>query len=429
MTDPAAPGLDEDSCACADGARTTLGRRRLLQGAAGAMAFAGGGVLADAVMTPTYAAGSDGRVLVVLSQRGGSDGLSIVVPHAEKAYYAARPGIAVPRSRLLAPDVRFGLHPALKPVLPLWKDGRMAALHAVGLHAPNRSHFDALLEVEDADPRGRSRSGWLNRLVAGLSSPAGAMEGVQMGSMLLPASLRGGADTVAMDDPSSLTTPFAGTAQGTAVRAALKTLHGGGSGLAGGPAAAGREALAVVARGATVRSTYAQGVRRGVRYPASPLGQALRASSALIRSGVGVRAITVDSGDWDHHRALTGRLEGSLGDLASSVAAFFADLGPDASRVTLVTLSEFGRRVRQNGAGGLDHGYGNAVLVFGAGVRGGYHARWPGLDADDRVDGDLAVTTDYRHVLAEIVDRRFPEVDRSRVFPDAGRLRPLGFMR
>lgn len=426
MTSPLPAAPSETTCACTDGVRAGLDRRRLLQGAAGAAVFAGGGVLADAVMTPSYGAASDSRVLVVLSQRGGSDGLSIVVPHAERAYYAARPGIAVARSRLLVPDARFGLHPALAPVLPLWRDGRMAALHAVGLHAPNRSHFDALLEVEDADPRGRSRSGWLNRLVAALGSPAGALEGVQMGSSLLPASLRGGADTVALRDPSSLTTPYAGSARGTAVKAALRTLHAGSS---TAPAAAGREALAVVARGATVRSTYERGVRRGVRYPASPLGDALRASSALIRSGVGVRAITVDSGDWDHHRELSGRLERSLGDLASSVAAFFADLGPDASRVTLVTLSEFGRRVQQNGAGGLDHGYGNAVLAFGAGVRGGYHARWPGLDADERVAGDLAVTTDYRHVLAEIVDRRFPEVDRSRVFPDAGRLRPLGFMR
>lgn len=402
----------------------TISRRAVVGGAA--IAFAGGGLLADAVLTPTFAAGGSGRVLVVVSQRGGADGLSLVVPHAERAYYAARPGIAIPRSRLLAADHHFGLHPSLAPLLPLWRSGRMAAVHAVGMPSPNRSHFEAMLELEQADPRGSLRSGWLNRLVDGLHSSAGPLEGVQSGSTLLPQELRGSAPTIAVPDPFALQTPLAGAADGRAVRAALRRLHSGSDDAV---ARAGRQALAVVDRAAPVRKAYQPSRLSAAGYPSSPLGRALQAGAAFIRSGVGVRTLTVDSGDWDHHVGLSGRLEASTNDLARSLQAFFADLGDAASRVTVVTVSEFGRRLQQNGGGGLDHGYGGLMLVLGGGVKGGYYARWPGLAASRLVDGDLAVTTDYRHVLAEVVDRRFPEVDRSRIFPGAGRLRPLGFMR
>jgi len=143
-----------------------------------------------------------------------------------------------------------------------------------------------------------------------------------------------------------------------------------------------------------------------------------------------VRAIAVDSGGWDHHLNLTGSMTSAVGDLAGSVAAFFEDLGQaDGERVTVVTVSEFGRRLAENGAGGVDHGYGNAVLVLGAGVRGGrYYARWPTLSPGRQVDGDLAVTTDYRHVLAEVLRARFPSIDTTTVFPSAG-YRRTGFMR
>jgi uncharacterized protein (DUF1501 family) len=153
-------------------------------------------------------------------------------------------------------------------------------------------------------------------------------------------------------------------------------------------------------------------------YPDSDLGKALAGVSRVIRAGVGAEVITVDQGDWDHHTDLGtvewGELRRNASDLASSVAAFFADLGPAADRVTLVTLSEFGRRVKENDDYGTDHGYGNVMFVAGGGVRGGYHGRWPGLA--DTHDADLLVTTDYRSVLSEVVTRRFG-VSTAQVFP------------
>ncbi|MET0929619.1 MAG: DUF1501 domain-containing protein, partial [Aeromicrobium sp.] len=159
------------------------------------------------------------------------------------------------------------------------------------------------------------------------------------------------------------------------------------------------------------------------------LGKALKASALLIRSGAGVKAVAVDSGGWDQHVDVTWRVSETIKDLATCLNAFFVDLGAHADRVTVVTLSEFGRRLGENGARGLDHGYGNAVLALGAGVKGGrFYSRWPGLGMGKQVDGDLAVTTDYRSVLMEILRARFPAVNTSKVFPGV-RSSPFGFMR
>ncbi|WP_309650555.1 DUF1501 domain-containing protein [Nocardioides sp.] len=411
-----------DGCGCRD---YDLTRRSLLRGAG--VAGAAGvttSLVGDVLTASVFGAEPRGNVLVVLSQRGGVDGLSMVVPHAESAYYAARPSTAVPVGRLLHRDATFGLHPSLAPLSPLWRSGGFAAIHAVGLPAPNRSHFEAMEELEDADPGSRDRVGWLNRLIGALRQDE-LFEGVAVGSNVLPTSLIGPEDGLALSTPNSLATPYAGTALGTSVKRGLTEMYGTG----GRPVQeAGRQALALARRGGRYTEAAQEGPRQGAVYPGSPLGASLRDAAALIRSGLGVRAIAVDSGGWDHHVNVTGLMTSGLADLSGSLSAFFADLGRESSRVTVVTVSEFGRRLDENGSGGVDHGYGNAVLVLGAGVRGGrYYARWPTLSPGRQVEGDLAVTTDYRHVLGEIVRARFPSVDSSSVFPSAG-YRRTGFM-
>ncbi len=409
-------------CGCAD-YRTS--RRTVLKGIGGAVVTS----MVGSVFTSTaYGATTDGNVLVVLSLRGGCDGLSLVVPHGDPGYAAARPRIAVPTGALLAKDAMFGLHPALAPLVPMWSAGRFGAVQAVGLPQPNRSHFSAMEAVEDADPGSSARVGWLNRMVGvvGYDDPVDA---VQLGSPLLPTALVGPAPALALDTLRSAKLPGADTAaREAAVRASLRALW---SGQQGPMATAVSRTLETTTRLAPVASSVS-GPQNGATYPRGDLADALKDSAALIRAGVGVQTVTLDHGSWDMHTDLGtpewGEMKYMLNALASSLAAFFTDLGALGDKVTVVTMSEFGRTVRENGNSGTDHGYGNAMLLLGGGVRGGrVHGTWPGLGSGNLVDGDLAVTNDYRGVLAEVVASRFPTADLSTVFPGPQRA-PIGVM-
>ena len=412
-----------DDCGCPD--YTALSRRSMLRGTA--LAGAAGvatSLVGDVLTAAVFGAESHGNVLVVVSQRGGVDGLSMVVPHAEQAYYDARPTTAIAANRLLHADQTFGLHPSFEALSPMWKRDSFAVIQAVGLPIPNRSHFSAMEEIEDADPGSRERIGWLNRMIGALGDD-NLFEGVALGGAPLDVAEKLQTEALALASSSSLATPYADTDLGKGVRRGLREMYDGGRSPV---AAAGREALELARRGRQFSVEAERPPRNGALYPDSALGTSLRNSAALIRTGLGVRAIAVDSGGWDHHIGLSAAMTSGVADLAGSLAAFFDDLGPDARRVTVVTLSEFGRRLGENGAGGVDHGYGNAVLVLGAGVRGGrYYGRWPTLQSGKQVEGDLAVTTDYRHVLTEILQARFPAVDTTAVFPGSG-YRRTGFM-
>jgi uncharacterized protein (DUF1501 family) len=359
-----------------------------------------------------------GSVLVLLSLRGAADGLSLVVPHADPAYYAARPRLAVPHTSLLVPDAMFGLHPALAPLVPMWNAGRLAAVHATGMPVPNRSHFAAMEAIEDAAPGSTTRTGWLNRLLGDLPGTS-PLQGTALGSQI-PASLFGAQPAFVVDDVNDAKVAGADD-DGRRLRALQHAWSGNAR-----MGRAVRDAIAGSQQFGAARDLAAG--QPSTPYPDSDLGNALSDVSRVIRAGVGAEVITVDQGDWDHHTDLGtvewGELRRNAGDLASSVAAFFADLGPAADRVTLVTLSEFGRRVKENDDYGTDHGYGNVMFVAGGGVRGGYHGRWPGLA--DTHDADLLVTTDYRSVLSEVVTRRFG-VSTAQVFPSFAP-QPVGVM-
>lgn len=408
--------IPDSSRPCCDDFRATS-RRGFLRGSAAVGGAALVGVAHGTAFTETaYAAsGTADRVLVVLSMRGAADGLSLVVPHADPVYYAARPSIAVRADQLLARDAMFGLHPALAPLLPLWQAGRMAAVHATGLPVPNRSHFSAMEEVEDADPGSPERIGWLNRLV-GRNGTGSPLEAIQYGGGVPAMAMAGPQPTLASPDVDGIAlagpTDVAGAA---ARRAALRTAWAGAS----GPLATGMAAtLDVVDEFAAVRAIPAAPAH-GAAYPDNDLGRALGSAARTIRADVGAEVITVDHGSWDHHTWIGTTASGNLRSMADvfarSVAEFFTDLGPLADRVTLVTISEFGRRVVENASGGLDHGHGNVMFLLGAGVRGGrYYGSWPGLTRTS--DADLLVTTDYRQVLSEVVTTRLG-ASAAQVFP------------
>lgn len=408
------------SCGCPDydEARTALSRRALLGGtvlAGGAIALGpalgGSGPRAYAVTgrPATRLVSATGSVLVLLSLRGAADGLSLVVPHGDPTYYAARPRIGVPHTSLLAPDAMFGLHPALAPLLPMWNAGSLAAVHATGMATPNRSHFAAMEAIEDAAPGSTERNGWLNRLLGELPG-ASPLQGTAMGNQV-PTSLFGTQPAFVVDRVNDA--EVAGTeADGRRLASLQHAWKGNGR-----MGQAVRDAISGAETFGAARDLPAG--TPTTPYPGTELGQALSDVSRIVRAGVGAEVITVDQGDWDMHTDLGtlewGEMKRNAGDLAASIAAFFADLGPAADRVTLVTLSEFGRRVKENDDYGTDHGFGNVMFVAGAGVRGGrYYGSWPGLT--DSLDADLLVTTDYRSVLTEVVTRRFG-VSVAQVFP------------
>ena len=379
-----------------------MSRRSLLGGAA---ALAGAAtILGSAAITTSAAAITPATsVLVVLSLRGAADGLSLVVPHADPVYYEARPGIAVPADRLLASDAMFGLHPEMAPLLPLWNAGRLAAVHATGLPLPNRSHFSAMEEVEDADPGSDVRSGWLNRLI-GTDPSRSPLQGFDVGGGVVPTSLYGEQPVMSAGDVDRVRIPGDDKWDTTGGRRrSLHTLWDDQTGPLGN---AMRSTFGALDNFTPAR----EAASHADSYPSTDLGRALAEVARVIRGNVGVEVVTVDQGDWDMHSDLGGAERGwmvnNVRDLAKSLAAFLGDLGDQASKVTVVTISEFGRRVVENASRGLDHGYGNVMLVAGAGVKGGkYYGSWPGLTADD--DADLLVTTDYRSVLAEVVATRF----------------------
>ncbi len=422
MTTETTTEVTMDVCGC------EVSRRGLLAGTAAA-AFAGlAGTQLDTGLAfaadPSYA----GDVFVLLSLRGGFDGLSAVVPAGDPAYYAARPGIAVPKSRLIGGDAFFGLNPGLAPLLPYWTAGQLAAVHAVGQPAPNRSHFAAMEDLERAAPGTSIRTGWLNRMlgVLGASDP---FQAVMVGSAMPARLFAGAAPSLGLTGVDDL--KLAGDGPGAPLAATMAKIYQGAPDALAHPAARLAGALTT---GAGLR---AEGYRpsNGAVYPDTELGAALRDVARLIKSDVGLLSAAVDSGDWDMHENLgTATAGGLMFDhlraLATALAAFTADLGPAGlNRVTLITISEFGRRVTENGSGGLDHGYGNAMFVLGGNVKGGrVYGRWPGLTENRLRDGDLAVTTDYRSVIGEILRDRCGLADLNGVFPGA-RPSALGIVR
>ena len=415
-------------------AATQLSRRRLLQGmAAAAGAGMATSVFGDAFRQTAFAATTGGNVLVVISLRGGIDGLGMVVPHGDPAYYTARPTIAVPRESLVAQDAFYGLHPQLAPLGWLFSAGELAAVQAVGLQVPNRSHFSAMEEVEDADAGSVERRGWVNRMI-GLDGEDDPTDAIHLTSSIVPTMLSGLEPAVAVNrigDVALVGADDGDKAEWAARRRTqLDLMWEGGS---GGVHGAYRSAVRTVDKLAPVaRSTYSPQVAYPRAWPAVGLSDAMKDTAQLIKADIGTEVVSIDYGSWDMHNdygtLAWGDMQRMVGGFASVLDAFMRDLGDLRSRVTVVTISEFGRRIKENGNRGLDHGWGNMMLVAGGGVKGGaYYGTWPGLGTGTQVDDDLQVTTDYRNILGEVISRRFPDRSVSGVFPGLS-YAPLGLM-
>ncbi len=394
------------TCTCD---RRDLLRRGLAAGAGASLPFL---LPRVAFAAPGEEAGRDTLVCVFL--RGGMDGLSAVVPHGDAAYHDARARTRVRDDEVLDIDGYFGLHPALAPLQPLWDDGLVGAVHAAGSPDPTRSHFDAMDYMERGTPGDTSRpDGWLARH---LLRSAGATPFEAIGvARSLPMSLRGYAPALAI---ASLEEFHLDAPDGDldAVSEALAAMYDGSDD------ALSAEAARTFATVAELAERVPTTDRRGAEYPRGDLGDGLRQVASLVHADVGLQVACVDMGGWDLHESMgdasDGRMAGLLTELGSALAAFAQDLGDRLGDVTLVTMSEFGRRVRENGSGGTDHGHGNVMLLLGGGVRGGaVHGTWPGLSPDALDRGDLAITTDYRDVLGEVLARRRAEDDLSEVFP------------
>ena len=392
-----------------------LDRRQLLQGAALAplcgLVGPGLGTRVAFADAPAY----DGDVLVVLSLRGGFDGLSAVVPAGDPDYYAKRPTLGVPRAALLPVDTMWGLHPALQPLYPLWQAGSFGAVTAVGQVNPTRSHFEATEEMERAAPSSSLRTGWLDRAL-GLRGIGSVFQAVQAGASSPGQQLTGPAPELSLGTLDDFGLSAAGDARELhRWSAALNSLY------AASPLAApARSAVSAIG---TVAQLKAQGYTPGASYDeTSTLAVALRDVARLIKTGLGLQVAAVDYGDWDMHAGLgtvdAGRMHDHLTELANALAAFVQDLGTLMGKVTVVTMSEFGRRVEENDSSGVDHGHGNTMLLLGGSVIGGtVHGTWPGLHDDALDDGDVAGTTDYRVVLAEVLRKRCGQPSLDQVFP------------
>ncbi len=316
----------------------------------------------------------------------------------------------------------------MAPLQWMWDSGELAAVHAVGMEAPNRSHFLAMEEIEDADPTSSVRRGWVNRMI-GLDSSPVPYDAVNLGNPITPTSLVGSSPVLSTGTLDSIVLEGATGDYKTRRRTGLSTMWNNAPGPLG---TAARSALTTTKQlSRVVTSTYKPSVTYPDAWPATGLSDALKDTAHLIKSDVGTEVVTIDYGSWDMHSdygtTAYGDMQSMVGGFARVVSAFMNDLGPLRSRVTLLTISEFGRRVAENGNRGLDHGWGNMMLLMGAGVQGGrYYANWPGLGSGSLQDGDLQVTTDYRNVLGEVVSSRFGRTA-TEVFPGLT-YRPLGVM-
>ena len=359
------------------------------------------------------------KVLVTVFQRGAVDGLNMIVPFGEKAYYQARPSIAIAKpgetGGAVDLDGFFGLHPRMASLQPYFKRGELAIVNATGSNDPTRSHFDAQDYMESGTPgRKSTRDGWLNRyLHAREHEEASAFRAVSL-TQQLPRALQGTAPALAIDQLGRF--GLRAGDRGDMMQSSFEAQY----------AAAADSLLKPTSKEAFDALRQLESVdlakytpQNGAVYPNSGYGQALKQIAQLIKANMGLEVAFAESGNWDHHANEGPQIANRLDDLASGIAAFAQDLGDGMADVMVLTMSEFGRTVSENGARGTDHGHGNAMLLLGGDVKGGkVYGKWPGLEREQRYEGrDLAITTDFRDVFAEVLGGHLGAKDINSVFP------------
>src|SRR5437762_1533828 len=363
------------------------------------------------------------KTLIAIFQRGAVDGLNVVVPYGEHSYYDLRPNIAIPKpdggaESAINLDGYFGLHPSLSSFKPLWDSKRLAIVHASGSPDSTRSHFDAQDYMESATPGVKStQDGWLNRyLQSKTGSERSLFRAVSM-TQNMPRAMQGKAPTLAISNLADFSiragqssAAIQGGFEAIYDQTVNDALHG-----------TGKETFEAINYLKQVNPAQFK-PENGANYPNTPFGNALRQIAQLIKGGVGLEVAFADIGGWDTH-VNEGNQQGQLSNLlrqfSQAIAALYTDLGTRMDDVVILTMSEFGRTVKENGNRGTDHGHANAMFIVSNTVRGGkVYGDWPGLKNDQMWEGrDLALTTDFRDVFGEIAQKHLGATNMKTVFP------------
>jgi uncharacterized protein (DUF1501 family) len=383
--------------------------------------------LTRAVFAATEDAKAQGKRLVVVFQRGAADGLNIVVPWREEKYYKMRPTIAIQQNQVLDLDGFFGLHPAMASLMPLYRQGHLAIVHATGSPDGTRSHFDAQDFMESGTPGNKgTRDGWLNRALQAQDiqdlkhkEARTAFRAVAMGADV-PRTLAGKVPALAITNVQDFVVGGRGP-KPTAASSAFESMYDQSSDrLLHSAGDSTFEAIKMLR--ATDPAHYQPSP--DANYPNNGFANNLKQIAQLMKANLGLEAAFTDIGGWDTHQnqgAADGQLSNRLREFSDGIAAFWRDMGVDAENITLVTMSEFGRTAAQNGTGGTDHGHANAMFVLGGQVKGGkVYGKWPGLADHQLNEGrDLTITTDYRAVLGEVVSKSLGASNLDVTFPGA----------
>jgi uncharacterized protein (DUF1501 family) len=399
----------------------TISRRYFLKN--GGIAMLGMASLPSFLQRAVAAAsGPNKKKMVVLFQRGAMDGLNVVVPLAEPNYYRLRPTIAIPApsrggaEAAIDLDGFFGLHPSLQPLFPLFQKGQLAIVQAVGSPDPSRSHFDAQDFMESGTPGVKStEDGWLNRALQSMpENQASPFRAVAFGPYL-PRTLAGSAPTVAIPDLKQFKmfgpqTTVEGGFEAMYAQTVDQAMRG-----------VGAETFEAIDQLKKINPDSYQ-PENGADYPTSRFGKSLMEIAELFKADLGLEVAFLDSGGWDHHvneGGVQGQLSNLLRDLGQGIAAFHQDMGNRMGDVVFVSMSEFGRTARENGNRGTDHGHANCMFLMGGDIKGGrVYSRWPGMSEGQLYEGrDLAVTTDYRSVLGEVMTKHLGGDNLKAVFP------------
>ncbi len=400
-----------------------LTRRLFMRGSA--LVMAGMGAAPSWLARAAEATGGKKKILVAIFQRGAADGLNIVVPFADPNYYKLRPNIAVAvpggQNGSIDLDGFFALHPGLKDLKPLWDKQQLAIIQATGSPDPSRSHFDAQDYMESGTPGKTMEDGWLNRALTPAGPQTSPVRAVAAGAQL-PRTLRGTRAAIAISDSQQYQMGNQNSAAILENMYATTTdprLHNTGT-----------DAFAALKIIRNMNQSFNQQLNQQYNQ-GGELGRGLMQIAKLIKADVGVETAFAEMGGWDHHGNEPGQMGNQLRQFGMALSAFCQDMGDKMEDIVLVTMSEFGRTAQENGNNGTDHGHGNVMMVLGGPVRGGkVYGKWPGLAPEQLNEGrDLAVTTDFRTVLGEIVAGHLGQKNLDPVFPGFKPGEPIGLLR
>jgi len=408
-----------------------LTRRIFLRGSA--IAMAGMGMAPAWLARAASVEGKRRKILVAVFLRGAADGLNIVVPFSEKRYRELRPTLAIAapgQNSAIGPlngnaidlDGRFALNSALQPLKALWDKQQLAIVEATGSPDPSRSHFDAQDYMESGTPGKASGNGWLNRALPPAGPETSALRAVAMGNHVAR-TISGDHEAIAIGNPQQFNM---GNQDAVSI---LENMYASSNDAQWGRT--GKAAFEAMKLIQSINQTP-YNPQNGAQYgQGGELGRSLQQLARLIKADAGVEAAFAEIGGWDHHGNENPQLANLLRQFSSALAAFTQDMGDRMEDIVLVTMSEFGRTVEENGNAGTDHGHGSLMMVLGGPVQGGkVYGKWPGLEREQLFEGrDLAVTTDFRAVLSELIRGHLGQKDLGSVFPGYQAGDPLGLLR